>query len=220
MEDEREGLVPDGATFARALGTLKRDGSNILLVGSEPTDVHETACRQLLGSTARHSRYRLFVTDTDDRAACSVTADAASERIRTVEYPTTDTERTEQTEIDSGRSSPGALGIRIVEAIDEFAETADGFEPSELRVCVDSLVPLLDEHDAETVFRLLHMATARVDKACGMGHYHVPLEPDHEAVALLEPMFDAIVTVRSRDGAAEQQWYLREADTTSDWLEL
>ncbi|WP_254763902.1 DUF7504 family protein [Natrinema marinum] len=220
MDDERESLVPDGAVFARTLGTLKRDGSNILLVGSVPTDVHETACQQMLGSTERHSRYRLFVTDSDDRAACSATGDAASERVRTIEYSATETEPAENLAAAGSQPSPAALGIRIVETIDQFAETAGGFEPSELRVCVDSLVPLLEDYDAETVFRLLHIATARVGKARGMGHYHVPLEPDHEAVSLLEPMFDAVVTVRSRNGTAEQQWYLREADTESDWLEL
>ncbi|WP_408958742.1 hypothetical protein [Natrinema sp. 74] len=220
MGDERQGFVPDDTAFARALETLKRDGSNILLVGSVSADVHEAACRQLLGATERHSRYRLFVTDTNDRAACGATADATSERVRTIRYSTAGTGSAEQPEADSGPPSPGTLGIRIVETIDELAETAGGFEPSELRVCVDSLLPLLDDHDAETVFRLLHVATARVDKARGMGHYHVPLEPDHDVVNLLEPMFDAIVTVRSRDGAAEQRWYLREADTTSGWLEL
>ncbi|SEQ36018.1 DUF7504 family protein [Natrinema salaciae] len=207
MEDERGGAVPDSATFARTLGTLKREGSNVLLVGSEATGTHETACQRLAGATKRDSRYRLFVTD---ERGVSCGGDHETDCVHTIDYSSTVDDRTPL----------GALGIEVVETIDEFADDADGFEPSELRVCVDSLVPLLREHDPQAVFRLLHMITSRIDQARGMGHYHVPLPRDHDAVNLFEPMFDAIVTVRSRGGTEEQQWYLRETETTTDWLEL
>lgn len=219
MEDERGGLVPDHASFARTLGTLKQEGSNILVVGAETASAHETACQQLLGATNRDSRYRLFVTGEDDRVACERTDDPATDRVHTIDYSSMAFGTEAQPAADGGPAL-GTLGIEIVETIDEFADAADGFAPSELRVCVDSLVPLLQEYDAEAMFRLLHMATSRVDKACGMGHYHLPLGSDHDAVNLLEPMFDAIVTVRSRDGTDEQQWSLREAEATTDWFEL
>lgn len=218
MEDERGGAVPDRATFARTLGTLKQEGSNILLVGAETTGAHRTACRRLLGGPERESRYRLFVTGGSDGCGCS--DDPTADRVQTVDYASGEREAESGAETDEEQPSLGALGIDIVETIDEFADTADGFGPSELRVCVDSLVPLLQEYDSEAVFRLLHVTTSRVDQARGMGHYHLPLSPDHDAVNLLEPMFDAIVTVRSRKGTDEHQWYLRDADTTTDWLEL
>lgn len=218
MEDERGGAVPDRATFARTLGTLKQEGSNILLVGAETTGVHQTACRRLLGGTEQESRYRLFVTGDGDGDGCGCDGGATTELVRTVDFSSGVLEA----DAEPGESQPslGALGIEIVETIDEFADAADGFSPSELRVCVDSLVPLLQEYDSEAVFRLLHVTTSRVDQARGMGHYHLPLSSDHDAVNLLEPMFDAIVTVRSRRGTDEHQWYLRDADTTTDWLEL
>lgn len=217
MEDERGGAVPDRATFARTLGTLKQEGSNILLVGAETTGAHRTACRRLLGGTEQESRYRLFVTGEGD--GCGYNDSATTDRVQTVDYSRKGDDADSDAETDE-EPSLGALGIEIVEAIDEFADAADGFGPSELRVCVDSLVPLLQEYDSEAVFRLLHVTTSRVDQARGMGHYHLPLNPDHDAVNLLEPMFDAVVTVRSRQGTDEHQWYLREADTTTDWLEL
>lgn len=217
MEDERGGAVPDRATFARTLGTLKQEGSNILLVGAETTGAHRTACRRLLGGTEQESRYRLFVTGEGDGCGCNDSA--TTDRVQTVDYSRKGDDADSDAETDE-EPSLGALGIEIVEAIDEFADAADGFGPSELRVCVDSLVPLLQEYDSEAVFRLLHVTTSRVDQARGMGHYHLPLNPDHDAVNLLEPMFDAVVTVRSRQGTDEHQWYLREADTTTDWLEL
>ncbi|WP_226481893.1 DUF7504 family protein [Natrinema amylolyticum] len=219
MEDERGGAVPDRATFARTLGTLKREGSNVLLVGAAAS-THETVCQQLLGAGERDSRYRLFVTNADDRVACDRTADAETDRVRTIDYSRSGLETDVDSDGENGRPSLGTLGIEIVETIDELADAADEFDPSELRVCVDSLVPLLREYDTETVFRLLHLTTSRVDQARGMGHYHLPLASDHDAVNLLEPMFDAVVTVRSRDGTDEQQWHLREEDATTDWLEL
>ncbi|WP_222919236.1 hypothetical protein [Natrinema sp. SYSU A 869] len=219
MEDERGGAVPDRATFARTLGALKREGSNILLVGAAAS-THETVCQQLLGAAQRDSRYRLFVTNADDHVTCQRITNGETDRIHTIDYSKSALETGPESAGESGQPSLGTLGIEIIETIDEFDDVADGFDPSELRVCVDSLVPLLREYDTETVFRLLHMTTSRVDQAQGMGHYHLPFAPDHDAVNLLEPMFDAVVTVRSRDGIDEQQWYLRKEDATTDWLEL
>ncbi|ELY75488.1 DUF7504 family protein [Natrinema gari] len=219
MEDERGDAVPDCATFARTLGTLKQEGSNILLVGTSKGP-HETVCQQLLGATRGDARYRLFVTNAADHVAHECRADPEIERVQTIEYSQSGLESRSESDGKSGQPSLGTLGIEIVETIGEFDDSADGLAPSALRVCVDSLVPLLQEYDAETVFRLLQLTTSRVDQACGMGHYHLPLGPDHDAVNLFEPMFDAVVTVRSRNGTDEQQWYLREADTTTDWLEL
>ncbi|QLG47596.1 DUF7504 family protein [Natrinema halophilum] len=224
MEDERGGLVSDNATFARTLDTLKQEGSNILLVGADAPEAHQMACQRLLGATDRDSRYRLFVTGGETRVSCGRTDGASDERVRTIDYSNTrldpDGTGEEESAADGGLPSPGTIGVAIIEAIDELAETAEGFDPAELRVCVDSLVPLLQEHDAETMFRLLHVTTSRTDKARGMGHYHLPIPVDHDAVNLFEPMFDAIVTVRSRDDRSEHQWFLRETETTTDWLEL
>ncbi|MGQ3414172.1 DUF7504 family protein [Natrinema sp. LN54] len=218
MEDECGDAVPDRATFARTLSALKREGSNILLVGAAPA-AHERACHRLLGAANHDSRYRLIVTTDGDRVACENAASAATEQVHTIDSRAV-LETEAESAAESGASSLGALGIRIVETIDEFDAAAGGFDPSALRVCIGSLVPLLREYDAETVFRLLHVMTSRVDRARGMGHYHVPLASDHDAVALFEPLFDAVVTVRSRRGTDEQRWRLRETETTTDWLEL
>ncbi|WP_254523526.1 DUF7504 family protein [Natrinema caseinilyticum] len=224
MDDERGGLVSTDVTFARTLDTLRQQGCNILLVGAEAPDAHERVCERLLGAPECDSRYRLFVRGDETQVSCGDPRGETTERVRTIEYSTRGLETDGRPELESaadgGHPSPGMIGIEIVEAVDELAETAGGFEPADLRICVDSLVSLLQDHDAETVFRLLHVLTSRVEQARGMAHYHLPVTQDHDAVNLFEPMFDAIVTVRSRDGCSEQQWYLRETDTTSDWLEL
>lgn len=226
MEDERGGTASDGVTFARSLDTLKREGSNILLVGAETAGAHEAVCQRLLGEADRDSIYRLRVTGGETRVACEggCTAPGADApeptRSRTIDYSSVNADLQARGAGDASRPLPSALGAEIIEAVDAFADAADGLAPAELRVCVDSLVPLCHEYDVETVFRLLHVTTSRVDRARGMGHYHLPLARDHGAISLFEPLFDAIITVRSSGGTAEQRWYLRETETTTDWLKL
>lgn len=221
MEDERGALVPDGATFARALDALKRDGGNILLVGEETETAHETVCRRLFGPPERESVYRLQVSGEGTRVACENACHVPeANRLRTIEYSGLATERGSDSTVRGGPESPRELGIELVEAVDEFADMADGLEPAELRVCVDSPVPFCREYGTETVFRLLHLATSRVVRARGIGHVHVPLARDRDVVSLVEPLFDAVVTVRSRDGIAEQRWSLRDPALSTDWLEL
>ncbi|WP_265111414.1 DUF7504 family protein [Halosolutus halophilus] len=217
MEREPGGVAPEWATFVQALATLKREGSNVLLVGADTADAHDAVCHRLLGETDSDSRYRLFVTNSDIRST-SHGSDGSIESARTIDYsrldlPAVDPATTRTSPIDT-------LGIEIIETVDELDDTADGLDPSELRVCIDSLVPLLQEHTTEHVFRLLHLTTSRVDHVNGMGHYHLPLDRDHDAVNLFEPLFDAVVEVRSRSEGYEQRWHLRDQDTTTDWISL
>ncbi|ADB60599.1 hypothetical protein Htur_1714 [Haloterrigena turkmenica DSM 5511] len=218
MGTERGGVAVGQADFAQTLARLKRDGSNVLLVGAETTDIHTALCHRLLGETDDGARYRLFVTDGCEPLA--KTNDETDERtVRTIDYSALDPAATADAEL-RGRTPLGTLGIEIADAIDGFQGDADGLEPSQLRVCVDSLVALLEEHTVEKVFRLLHMTTSRVDTLQGMGHYHLPLDRDHEAVHLFEPLFDAVVETRVRDGVAEQRWELRDREAPTDWLSV
>ncbi|MEY7847699.1 hypothetical protein AB7C87_00630 [Natrarchaeobius sp. A-rgal3] len=206
----------DRATFAQTLNTLKHTGSNLLLVGSG-AGAHDAACRRLRGESGHDSRYRVFVTD--DVNCCRHAHDGENATTAIVEYsgsPSSDPG-------DDGADGDGSLGhlvADVIDSIDEFDDDADGLEPSELRVCIDSLVPLLHRYDTEDVFRFVHVTTARVEQARGMGHYHLPVSRDHDAVTLLEPMFDAVVELRTRENVHEQQWHLRDRTTTTDWVQL
>lgn len=221
MRTDPVGGVSDSATFAQALGTLKQEGSNILLVGERSTDAQLSACHRLLGEDRRDSRYRLFVL-TDD-SGCSSCHDGRDGRTRTrVIRRGTENDPSSAVQADSvvGTELLGALGTEVVETVDEFEDEVDGLDPSELRVCVDSLAPLLTEHDRQNVFRFLHMLTSRIRQADGMGHFHLPVDRDHDSVRLFEPLFDAVVEVRTRNGGTEQRWHLRDQRTSSDWITL
>ncbi|RQH03128.1 DUF7504 family protein [Natrarchaeobius oligotrophus] len=217
MESKSGNMGVERATFAQTLDTLKREGSNLLLVGSGTADAHTAACHRLCGESAGASRYRVVVTEDASQRAHNDCP--ASEPTVTIEFPVDDRTTEGETSGDE-RTSLGRLGLEIIETIDEFDTDAGGLEPSELRVCVDSLVSLLQNYDTEEVFRLLHVTTSRIDQSRGMGHYHLAVSRDHEAVSLLEPMFDAVVELRTRDGVHEQQWHLRDRDAKTDWVHL
>ncbi|EMA39116.1 DUF7504 family protein [Halobiforma nitratireducens] len=222
----------DLGTFARTLETMKREGCNVLLVGSGAADCHAAVCRRLCGAAGPEPRRRLFVTDGETIPAAAAGTDGGA---RAAEAPTdgcaNDPANATTIQVDDG-DSLGEIGIEVVEAIDDLEGDVGGFEPAELRLCTDVLAGLLRDHDTERVFRLLHVIVSRVDHVDGMGHYHLPLERDHDAVNLLEPLFDAVVELRVRDqsqaGAGsesgdaadcEQRWFLRDGGTT-DWISL
>ncbi|OVE86166.1 DUF7504 family protein [Natronolimnobius baerhuensis] len=221
MERDRGSVAVDGASFARTLETLKREGSNVLVVGATPAGAHDELCDRLCGTDdeSEHSHgYHLYVTASEDRARTAAAEDTedssefaeTAEAISAIEFA--DAAADDTVSIES-------LGSDIIDTISDLEAAADGFEPAELRVCVDSLVTLFQDHDAETVFRLLHITTSGVSHVNGMGHYHLALSRDHEAVSLLEPLFDAVVEVRAADGQYEQRWHLREQGSTA-WIPL
>ncbi len=220
MHTEHGGGVPESTAFSQELAALKREGSNILLVGNECQDSHVLACRRLLGDASDDPRHRLLVF-TDGYDARERFSDGASDDTRVifkqVEEPTADP-CFEESVVDSRLLS--ALGKEIITSIDEFEEGNDGLDPGQLRICVDSLVSLLDNHSPENVFRLLHMVTSRVRQASGMGHFHLSVDRDSDAVHLLEPLFDAIVEVRTKGEVTQHRWHLRDGEVSSGWIRL
>jgi len=217
-----------GKTFAQALESLKREGSTILVVGAGVSDAHEAICHRLLGAEASDQRHRLVVSAPDATyrgEGCVCERPDQSTRLIEHDHPVTapspGPEGNDHDQTPRGGDHPvGSFGADIVEAVRDLEESAGGLEPSELRVCVDSIVALLSEYETEAVFKLVHLTSTSVKQVRGMAHYHLPLERDHEAVHLLEPLFDAVVEVRIREGHPQQRWHLRDQQTTSEWLEL
>lgn len=218
MAGERGAGVLTGASVAQTLAALKREGSNILLVGTELPETHTAVCHRLLGDGESVPRYRLFVTDSGGTGTTDERTGDEAVTARTIDYSALTLAGESPVDAVSERAPLGTLGTEIVETIDELDEAADGLEPSALRVCVDSLAPLLDEHTAERVFRLLHVTTRRTEHVHGMGHYHLPLERDHEAVQLFEPLFDVIVEVRAEGDSYEQRWEFGTAERATEWI--
>lgn len=213
------------ATFTQALASLKRTGSNILLVGAAG-DAQHGACTRLLGDEGEGPRERLFVrtgdADVDERLPQTETT--------VIEYESTTRSAAASAAPSAGtvpeparhRSVAGLanLGTEMEDVITEATRRPGGLEPAQLRVCVDSLRPLLEEHGEEAVFRFLHGITREIGQARGMGHFHLPVSYDDATVRALVPLFDAVIEVRTRGDGHEQRWHLREAGLVTDWLPL
>lgn len=209
--------------FTRALAELKRRGSGLLVVGTEPP--MQRACERFLGDATATPRRRVFVrtdngchrvhaeTDGSDAKVIKQAADT-----RSTAAASNVNNRANTTVLRTQNLAP--LGIEISGAIDEFERECGPLAPGELRVCFDSLTPIIEEHDPESVFRFLHVLIGRIKTVNGMGHFHLPAEMDSTIVRTLLPVFDAAVEVRMSGGDAEQRWHLVERDVTTEWLSL
>ncbi|WP_323676764.1 hypothetical protein [Halorubellus sp. PRR65] len=225
MRTDHGGGVPDSTAFAQTLASLKQEGSNILLVGQTSGAAHHAACERLLGD-GEDPRRRVYVY-TAGNESCGFTATAPDARDSAcIVTQATDgetgahdgvPESVEQTVV--GNQLLASLGAEIIDAVAAYDAEFD-LEPAELRLCFDSVTPLLRDHKSENVFRLLHMVTSRVREVDGMGHFHLPLERDSDYVHLLEPLFDAIVEVRDAEDGLEQRWDLQDRGTDTGWIPL
>jgi hypothetical protein len=112
------------------------------------------------------------------------------------------------------------LAYAVSEEIAAFTEGDDTLDPAELRLCFDSLTPLVVDHDLDDFRRFLHAVTNRVRSCRGMAHYHLAAARDDDVVADLTPAFAAVVELRLDDDRPEQRWHVPDRDLHTDWLPL
>ncbi|WP_338728705.1 hypothetical protein [Haladaptatus sp. DJG-WS-42] len=222
--------LTETTAITQALAALKRRGSSILLVGSGCESAHHHACQRLLGDDPTASRRRLFVftdspIDVDRRLPSgnwgpdSLKVIDSAVLTRSASTATASTSTPVSTTTVDERDLAG-LGRAISEDIETFELLSDGLDPAELRLCVDSLVPLLADHDDESVFSFLHALEGELHRVGGMGHFHLPLAYDSEAVQLIEPLFDAVIETRCEGDVEYQRWHLEDGSLSTDWLAL
>jgi hypothetical protein len=218
-------------SFARSLQDLKRRGSNLLVVGSPAEEARVAATRRLLGDGVSETRRRLFVfTDATHTDARIGQGTVSPETVRAIDR-TTQTRTTAATA--SGMSTPnrfarrqvettelGSLAWCIEEEIATFDDYAGGLASGELRLCFDSLAPLISEYDVETVRRFVGAVGNRVCAVSGMAHYHLPVSRSEPIVDELTPVFDAVIQLRVRDGLPEHRWELCDTALESTWIPL
>ncbi|WP_135830429.1 DUF7504 family protein [Halorussus halobius] len=218
--------------FGRRLADLKRNGCNVLLVG---TDALDAGCERLLGESSAGPRYRLFVTtDAGPASARARLAGVQSGPYRdsaaVVDWRADGRAAGEAGDRESdGRAfrvtsvesdDLGDLSRAVEAAVESFAAEAGELSPAELRLCVDSLAPLVEASDERTLRRLLLALIETVERVDGMGHYHLPGGYDSASVATVEALFDAVVELRRVESRVEQRWHLLDPDLTTRWLAL
>lgn len=206
--------------FADALGRLRRDGSALLVVGAIPDTTHQRACSRMLGS----SKQPRVVCRTD--RTCTAGADHAGGVDRLVDLSVA--ARTAVADSSDAEVGPGTSdepAHRVAETVPEFGEqvadavAATATDGADIRVCIDSLLPLVDAVGAERAFQWYHTVAADVRAAGGVCHAHLPVARDDDLAGQLESLVDATVDLRLVDGTPQQRWFVH-GTVTSDWLPL
>jgi hypothetical protein len=206
-------------TFTQALAALKRCGSGLLVVGAAAQETHLAACRRLLGEDGQERRRLVVLTDGVPGADARADDDAT----RVIDRrPATRGATASAAPSAAGPSDLVTLEREVVAAVESIDREADGLDPAELRVCIDSLRTLVDSHDAEAVEEFLDGVLTAVRDVDGMCHVHFPVDRDGEAAARFADQFDATIEVQLPAGAdrVEQRWHLREPELSTDWLPL
>lgn len=228
-----EGSQPNSGqtlAFVRAFATLKREGSTLFVTGNTPLACHQQACLRTLGDETAGVRRRVIVLTDTHRTAVSETVPppqlttdprtvityqcnsrSANTPPQNEELPVT------PTRVETGHLP--ALEATLSESITTIKQDTD-LSPAELRVCVDSLVPLVYQHDRDAIEQFLRAIAERIRNVCGMGHFHFPVERDRELVREFAPLFDAELELRVDDHGMQQRWHLQSPDLTSEWLAL
>lgn len=241
--DERTPPEDDLSTFFNVLNELKARGCTLLVVGDAPRSVFTRASSRLLGDETA-LRYRvLATTDATPRSVADRLPEsdatprplAATTRIlnhagtpRSVTTGDTANALAEFAGIEETHvADPKLRGLQseLTDAIEDAARRADGLQPADLRVGIDSLDPLLERYDEDVVERCLDVVGERVRDHDAMAHFVLPDGYDSDSVASLVPTVDAVIELRavSLDGYghdAQQRWHVPERDITTEWTPL
>lgn len=200
--------------FGDALCALKRRGSGLLLVGETGDGTHLALSRRLLGRDDGDCRRRIVVlTDSPATADRRIPDAAPAETYRVIDHRP----QTRSAAATSGDRSPPTdldrLEDEIVDAI-QVVEPPGSLAPAELRVCVDSLRPLVTDGGVQAVASFLDTVLTAVRDRRGMAHAHLPVAYDAPLVGVFAPSFDAVVQLRP----GEHRWHLTREDRATKWL--
>ncbi len=220
-----DGTIAAGSTLRR----LKRVGGNVLVVGAVPDDLVDVASTSLMGDRGRDRRRLFALLDRDidvvytrlspeDASTAQVVDYAATARSAVGSHSTVDIGPTpriaaEPDDID-GLEDAIDSALRMITA----AETEPN--PATIRLCVDSLRPIVEDRDVEVTERFLESVCQSVKAVSALGHYVLPIERSSKTVRQLEALFDATVELRVGESGAEQRWHLHESNYTTDWFAL
>lgn len=228
MSSDRESVAP----FVESLGELKRSGSNLLVIGSVPNEIHHTICKQMLGRSPDTPRCRVVVFSNadgqsakDDISTLVSSSPTPIHTINTASQPLTafeesDTGREQVARADATDDRLDDLKTILIETIDQLEAANNGFAPAELRVCFSMHLRLFDNYERERVSSVIHSMTRRIKQFNGMGHFHLSSPSEQQYRSYLAPYFDGIVRLDSKEGTPYQRWHLCNSDTTSEWLPI
>lgn len=200
--------------FGDALCALKRRGSGLLVVGETGDGTHLALSRRLLGRDDGQCRRRVVVlTDSPATAGRRIPDAAPPDTYRVIDHRP----QTRSAAASTGGAPPPSdldrLEAEIVDAIEALGPP-ESVEPAELRVCVDSLRPLVTDGGVQAVVTFLDTVLTAVRDRRGMAHAHLPVAYDAPLVGVFAPSFDAVIQLRP----GEHRWHLTREDRATKWL--
>ncbi len=221
----------DVYAFREQLEMLRQNGSNLLVTGEVSQCVTNRASQTLFGDDMQDRKRVLALTDagvptanehfprtiTDDDSSVWL-IDRGNQRRA---MPQAAESFGAQLPALDGHNGLHALREEIVTAVGFYDDEANSVSPAELRLCVDSLNYLVDEHETPEIKRFLRSVGAIVKGVRGMAHYHLPVPDDAEIVRELSPLFDARIELRQQNGDdPDHRWHVPELDMTTAWVDL
>lgn len=210
------------------LKSLKRRGCAVLTTGKVPPDATVEATRRQLGSPDEDRVRIVALTGSTDRnVAARLPGDVSPDDpdVYVLEGPRAR---------DAAITAPGAdvvapdprtdlerLSCGVARSVRTYARPDADLDAGQLRLVVDSLKPLLDDHGIEQIEAFIWETATLVRSISGMAYYHLPIDDDHEIVTtLMETGYlDARVELDHQAGSDLQRWHVPGYEETP-WLEL
>lgn len=217
--------------FAEVLAELKSRGCTALITGRAPEEAFDEVSTNFLGGgTQRRSRvFGLVDRDVSVARERLAAAGPGYEPTIVVDAMPDAPRAAAATQAElSNRSlavrrtdySLSGLEDELVRAVQDVRQLHGPFEPAELRVCLDSLRPLVERCDPDTLLSFLESVTDAVADADGMGHVVLPGDRTDPAIRAFYPAFDVHVELRNTSDCVEQRWRFRDYDVPSPWIRL
>jgi len=116
-------------------------------------------------------------------------------------------------------TSLSAFGERLSREVATLDHVADGFDPGQLRLCLDSVDHLAHDYDDDQVLRFAHLVADQVRCHDGMAHLHTQRSLDDPPVMGLEDVAEVTVRLRLTGEAPEFRPYL-EGEALTDWSRM
>lgn len=226
-------------TLAEQLSTLKEEGANLLVLSG---GYEGQSCHGLLGDD-RQDRRRLYVTtaSTVEKLNSLSHERRQPDQFAHVHVPAGETRSSAarrgdgdpgdnwtpatvsptKEETYSQVSDPTALTTlsrHVHEHLVRFE--SDRPDPGEIRLCFDSLDPVVEAVEKEQLEEFLRVLTTRVTLARGLAHYHLSVTAARQVPDTIAPIFDGVIERRQTPEGPRQRWTLRESGVQTDWIPI
>jgi hypothetical protein len=225
-------------TLAEQLSALKDEGANLLVLSG---GYDGQSCHGLLGDD-RQDRRRLYVTT---ESSVEKLNDLPPERRRPdrfahVHVAAGETRSAAARSTGGGAAdwTPATVSPTKEEAYSQVADPTDlttlsrhvhehlvRFEsdepdPGDVRLCFDSLDPVVDAVEKPRLEEFLRVLTTRVTLARGLAHYHLSVTAAKQVPDTIAPIFDGVIERRQTPDGPRQRWTLRKSGVQTDWIPI